>query len=162
MANFFVSYMYRDSYVNGKNFDSPVNYYLTSNTIKSSSYSYRREIVIYKHLDYHTDAGLLLSGDDLIQEIQVNSITPDSTPDVNTQIFTNILFGLSDIKDVYERRFIKFQDIAANVGGTIKFFTIFFELMISYYAYIPFLEALYNANDKIDLIKPQSSNDDSG
>ncbi len=109
MANFFVNYMYRDSYVDGKNYNSPVNYYITSNTIKSSSYSYRREIIIYKHLGYHIDAGILLSGDDLIQEYQVNWISPDSTPDINTKIFANILLGLSDIKDVYERRYIKFQ-----------------------------------------------------
>lgn len=75
--------------------------------------------------------------------IQLDSISSGSTAELSTEIFTNVIVGLNNLKDIYNRKYIKIQDVSAQVGGLIKFFLMFADFFLTFYSYIPFLETLY-------------------
>lgn len=81
--------------------------------------------------------------------------------DVNTEVFTNVFVGLTNIKTNYNRSYIKIQDVSAQVGGIIKFFLIIIESLLSFYSYVPYLETLYGRLFDFNLvnetIKPRSN-----
>jgi hypothetical protein len=152
MASFFVSFLYKDSYIDAKDFSNPVKYYVTSNTLRSSAYNFRQDAYLYKNVSFDTDAGFILPAVQSESHIQLDSISSSTTGDMNTQIFTNVIVGLTNIKATYNRSYVKVQDVSAQVGGIIKFFMIIIEFMLSFYSYVPYLEnvygTLFDRNDK--------------
>ncbi len=144
LKTFFVQFLYKDSFIDNQDLDDPVKYFITSNTLKSSSLAYRRDYFIYKNIDYNTDTGILLSEFVSSKHSALLPLTTDSVSDPETGIFTNVLFGLNNIKEVYDRKYIKVQDVAAQVGGIIKLFMIVINFTVEYISYIPFLDELYD------------------
>lgn len=145
MSSFFVSFIYRDSYIDAKDFENPVKYYITSNTLKSSSYTFRQDAYLLKDITFKTDKGFILPDQESKEYTQLDNIQSGSTAESKTEIFTNVIVGLTNLKDFYSRKYIKVQDVSAQVGGIIKFFLIFCDFLISFYSYVPFLEALYSS-----------------
>ncbi len=143
MSSFFASFLYKDSFIDGKDYENPVKYYITSNTLKSSSYTFRQDAYLFKDITFKTDSGIILPNDHIENYTQLETISSGSTAEFNTVTFTNVIVGLTNLKDNYSRKYIKLQDISAQVGGIIKFFLIFSDFFISFYSYIPFLETLY-------------------
>lgn len=143
MTSFFVSFFYRDAYIDAKDYENPVKYYITSNTLKSSAYTFRQDSYLFKDVTFSTDSGVILSDPHLQDYVQLDTISSGSTAEMTTDIFTNVIIGLNNLKDVYSRKYIKIQDVSAQVGGIIKFFLIFAEFFLSFFNYIPFLEALF-------------------
>jgi hypothetical protein len=161
MASFFVSFIYKDSYITSKDFESPVKYYLTSNTLKSSSYNFRQDAYLYKNISFSTDSGSIMPNLQVIDELQLDYSSSSNTADPKTDVFTNVIIGLNSIKTNYNRSYIKIQDISAQVGGLIKFFMVIFEVLLSFYSYVPFLENLYvklliNPDHKVNERKTQN------
>jgi len=143
MTSFFVSFIYKDSYIDGKDFENPVKSYITSNTLKSSAYTFRQDAYLFKDVTFNTDQGFILP-DEVVQDYsQLDTILSGSTAESQTEVFTNVIIGLTNLKDFYTRKYIKVQDVSAQVGGIIKLFLIFSEFFISFFAYVPFLESLY-------------------
>ena len=145
MASFFVSFIYKDSYIDAKDFLKPVKYYVTSNTLKSSSYNFRQDAYIYKNLTFESDSGYILPDVQTNNHVQLDSISSTTTGDMNTEVFTNVIIGLTNIKTTYHRSYVKVQDVSAQVGGIIKFFLIITDYLLSFYAYVPYLEAVYGS-----------------
>jgi hypothetical protein len=164
LASFFVSFLYKDSYIDAKDYSNPVKYYVTSNTLKSSSNNFRQDAYLYKNVSFCSDSGLILPDLQTTNHIQLDSILSSTSGDEKTEVFTNVIIGLTNIKINYQRSYIKIQDLSAQVGGIIKFFLLFFEFVLSFYSYVPFLESLYGSifeykeiNDNIQLeIKKQN------
>jgi len=144
MSSFFASFIYKDSYIDGKDFENPVKYYITSNTLKSSSYTFRQDAYLFKDVSFNTDQGIILPDEIEKQYTQLDTILSGSTAESNTEVFTNVIIGLTNLKDFYSRKYIKVQDVSAQVGGIIKFFLLFADILISFYSYGPFLETLYS------------------
>jgi hypothetical protein len=144
MASFFVSFIYKDSYVDSKDYENPVKYYVTSYTLKSSSYNFRQDAYLYKNISFTTDSGMIMPDFQNLDGLQLDYISSSNTADPKTEVFTNVIIGLNNIKGNYSRSYIKVQDISAQVGGLIKFFMVVFEVLLSFYSYAPFLEDLYS------------------
>jgi len=157
MSSFFVSFIFKDSYIDGQDFENPVKYYITSNTLKSSAYTFRQDAYLFKDVTFKTDSGVILP--DIFQQdyMQLDSISSGSTAESNTETFTNVIVGLTNLKDFYSRKYIKIQDVSAQVGGIIKFFLIFADLFISYYSYVPFLESLYESLFKYNIMEKDNN-----
>jgi hypothetical protein len=121
-----------------------MKYYLKADTIKAGSTSYTRFNYLYSNPKFSTDSGVIIQSYEDNVYFQMSSILNQATPDPVTPYFAQILLGLSDFQDVYERKYIKMQEIAANISGIIKFIGIILQFLVSHYAYVPFLESVYN------------------
>ena len=104
MSSFFASFIFKDSYTDGKDYENPVKYYITSNTLKSSSYTFRQDAYLFKDVTFKTDRGIILP-DEIQQDYeQLDTILSGSTAELNTETFTNVIVGLTNLKDFYSRK----------------------------------------------------------
>lgn len=153
LASFFVSFLYKDSYIDSKDFEDPVKYYLTSNTLKSSSNNFRQDAYLYKNVSFSSDSGLIMPDSKDSNHVQLDTIMSSTSGDTNTDVFTNVIVGLTNIKMNYHRNYIKIQDVSAQVGGILKFFLLIVDSLLSFYSFVPFLESLYSKLFDYELLK---------
>lgn len=144
MSLLFLHFLYTDTYQDSSDFSQPIKTVLLSSLLKGASTTYRRDYLIYRLVDYLTDSGWILSDEKTQNSYQVSSFNNDVAPNPETQIFYNIIVSLNAIKDIYNRQYVKLQNIAANVGGIIKFFFVFLKIIIIYVTKIPLIESLYD------------------
>ncbi len=52
LSSLFVSFLYKDSYIDGTYYFDPVKNKVTSNTLKSSSCNYRRDVHLFKNISF--------------------------------------------------------------------------------------------------------------
>jgi hypothetical protein len=115
----FIGYRLIDTIINHNNYSQPIQR-IATNSYTSFSQNYYKVIdVRLKNIDYFTDSGLILEETQYQSALQMLSI--DSFFDLRTilpgQNFFEFEIRLSNKRDIYNRRYIKLQDIAAKVSG---------------------------------------------
>lgn len=109
--------------VDNYNLDNPFSYYFKSEFLQASATVYRKFFNKKKMINYITDYGLIfqsLKNSISFQNEIVESTTDLRVDDPSFPLFFQYSIVLSDINDVYYRKFVKFQFIFGNIGIIFK------------------------------------------
>ena len=114
--------------------DNPFIEYIQTFYYNIDPYQYKLVEMFYQTLTISSDFGWLLQDFDYKYDYQFSHYRMDSRiidRNVDTNLSTIfIFFGRKRV--IYERSYIKLQEIAANVGGMLKIMTTIFAFMINY------------------------------
>jgi hypothetical protein len=131
--NVFIQLLSTDYYFDSKNFSDPGRIYLKSTNIPITSDFYKRTYMYFSNVEYTTDYGLIFE-----DKITQNYYRTDS---MKEQIFfskeaaftqntlSEISITVTPLKYEYYRTYYKLQQLAADVGGIVKAFTLVFTLI---------------------------------
>lgn len=138
--NVFIQLLTTDFYFDSKNFADPGRVYLKSTNIPITSDFYKRTYIYISNAVYKTDYGMIFEEtkaqnyyrtDSMKEQIFFNK---DAAFTKNT--LSEISITVSPLKYEYYRNYYKLQQLAADVGGIVKAFTLI----------LNFLNSLINKN----------------
>jgi hypothetical protein len=127
----FLSVFYVDNYVNLNFYDTPnVNFVNTFVQAISKGMSKANHMKV-KKTSVYTDSGVILEDMNEIHFQQVESIQVDIlSPSDNMLV---LYFEATKMSDNYYRKYVKLQDLIANIGGLIKFLFTVTSVILSFY-----------------------------
>jgi hypothetical protein len=145
----FIGTFMLDYFVDLNNLDNPTTPFTTSYLVSIMKGFTKLVYVKYKSCFIRTDAGYLFQGvDDIESFSQIDEIRNDvSKVDDNMLSF---YFDVNKINDVYYRRYVKIQDILAQVGGLIKLLFTVSSFLMMYPLHNRLLIELGNSNFKLN------------
>jgi hypothetical protein len=124
-----------DTIVDPNKYDQPITKYLSEFFISSNNYEYQ-DIIFYLSKNYFkTDDGLIF---DSISEREYISLDKTFHTGINLKdgdsTFINFSIRMSKNTKTYFRKYKKFQELMANIGGITKFFLIMVNLLLVFYS----------------------------
>jgi hypothetical protein len=139
----FAHFIYLDNFVDVKDNIQPIKYLINGDILQGSILSVRTEEYSYKNVEVISDSGWIINDITNYESFQMShkSTFSKNNIDMNTY-FYNIIVTLIHTKEVTIRRYIKLQEIFANVGGIIKFFVLFLSFINEYFSRIMMIECL--------------------
>ena len=132
-----------DYFTNAFNFSFPFvkNYYIEDVIVTTSSFT--RKMINLKEIEYDTDLGWVIESYDTQIKNAVDKSDTTVIPTSNSNTIYSIMFGNSNWNDVYTRKYIKLQDILANIGGFMRIWQVIFQAMCVYLIYPEILESFF-------------------
>jgi hypothetical protein len=113
---------YIDTIFEPINFSAP-NKYIRRDFYTTMSNNYYKEInFFFKNMDYMTDKATILEEFETNKYLQLDRQTEnyDFREISGDEAFLSCLLRLSNMKDIYTRKYTKLQDVIAQVGGLVK------------------------------------------
>jgi hypothetical protein len=144
LVNTYISYQYLDYFIDHSNISDPGQLILRSEILPVSSTIYKRDFFYIRNIKYFTDLDFIFSSSNSQNYQKVSALR--ETSDLRPQGTVSGSFALLSILmdssvDQYNRRFTKFQEVLANLGGLFKGICIISEVL----NYI-FFDELYYMN----------------
>jgi hypothetical protein len=136
-------YIVEDTLVDNRNYTNPTSRVAYTGLVNTNAFTWTRMTVLFKKMIINTDTGFFLE-DFLNQNFNgIESITSESisTPETNT-VYSHLI-GNSRWNEIYNREYIKIQDIFAMMGGFINIGMIVLRFVV-YYTTRPKLVDLFN------------------
>jgi hypothetical protein len=144
-----------DTIYNPKNYSS-VNEYILRNYFTTMSSNYFKEYTFYyKNVDYVTDRGFLIQDEVTEKFLSLEKDRELIDLRISPKIFFVANIRLSDFKDKHLRRYVKIQEVVAQIGGLIKGIILFIQILFSAYAQTEYYLELANS---LYFFSPESSN----
>ena len=145
MLSYFFLYVYHiDSYVDLNDYENPRKPFVTSSTKTLSKSTYKQEFIRVKNTKINTDSGFLLSSTDTMSFPQLDEYHFEVAVGDNQDLIMELDLETTHLVDVYDRRYLKVQELMAQVGGLFKFLVIFGEIITRFFVNKQFLIALAN------------------
>jgi hypothetical protein len=144
LVNTYISYQYLDYFIDHSNISDPGQLILRSEILPVSSTIYKRDFFYIRNIKYFTDLDFIFSSSNpqTYQKVSALRETSDLRPQGTVPGSFALLSILMDSSvDQYNRRFTKFQEVLANLGGLFKGICIISEVL----NYI-FFDELYYMN----------------
>jgi hypothetical protein len=152
LGKFYIQLVYIFSYIEQSDYMHPVKFYFTSDALLGSALSSRHDEYYFKITEIQTDKGLVLPSISTIYTFELDSKTNYITAYNGVNIFEVFITG-SNLKDIYQRKYIKFQDVIANTGGFIKFIMLFLSVINNYISgKFQFSSLIKNYESKLDIL----------
>lgn len=106
-------------------YDEPYKFVVYNDFIPVSYKSFTHSILYFYHSEIRSDVGFLLEESKIKQSFGIDRLKINyyNQPEID-QRFMRFQFQISNWKELYNRNFIKLQDIAAQIGGIINVFYI--------------------------------------
>jgi hypothetical protein len=123
LVNTFISYQFLTNFIDHSNIDNPGGLMLQSETLPVSSTIYKRDFIYHRNVNYYTDLDFIFSSQRTQNYNQMSSFreTADLRPEGTVPgSFALISVLMDNSYDEYKRRFTKFQEVLANLGGLFK------------------------------------------
>lgn len=141
--NVFISLYHIDFYIDVRDFEKPVKPYVRNQIIPISYLIYKRQYLYFKNIEILTDKGSIFPDGVMESKYQVDYTNSEIffSRSVAFTPFTvaEITISLSRLKDVYNRSYYKIQNLAADVGGILKFILVVF-VFVNYLVNRPLIE----------------------
>jgi hypothetical protein len=154
LFDFYISYPYVDAYVNLDSYETPYSYFLNRNVISLSTKMGKISYMKMKSTVIQTDSGILV--DDL-DERSLLQAEPPTTDVLGDGRLISVFVYTTKIQDMYVRKYIKIQDIVANVGGLLKFLLTLGTIILMPYQGSSFrfdiINNLYKISQSVDVSK---------
>jgi hypothetical protein len=152
LVNVNIAYSYLDSYVNLDNYEKPYTYFLNRNIVALNRKIGKSNFIKVKTATIQTDSGFVLEDKAELSILQCDPIFMDILGE--TTVLFNLMTVGSKIQDTYVRRYIKVQDIVANVGGLLKSLLMIGSLLLTYFQERSFkFEIINNLYRLSDVVK---------
>ncbi len=142
LENFFVQFVYMDYYIDLSNYENPFNPMLKSDLLQSFSLSVRIDEYLYKINNLFTDSGWIMESTKFSKSYSYDSRTTFNIGK-NPEYMWNTKFTISNIVDVYNRKYIRLQTVFENVGGFLKTILLIFTFINNYFTGNYFIEELF-------------------
>jgi hypothetical protein len=142
---------YIETIFDPKNFTNP-DLNIRRDFYTSISNKYFKEITFHmKNVDYISDSGILMAFEVTQNFLQTNNIKEIYDFRTGAETFISSVFRLSNNRDVIKRKYLKLQDVLAQVGGFIKSIVIIVAFFNHFYSttnfYIFLMNKLYAFDD---------------
>lgn len=156
----YLNLYFMDQIVDPTNFNSPIKFFSRNIYMLLDSLLYKEMELFFRTIEIDSDVGFFIEDKNYLTSFQYDRYTVDSKSldDGENPMLASIWVYSSSKKITYKRSYIKVQDIAANVGGIVKF------MMLSAYLllYLPSMKAIkvrimneifdFNFDDTIKII----------
>jgi hypothetical protein len=125
LSNFWLASFFIDYYFDHDNLLEPAQPYLRKEAIVSSSspYLFRDMTLSMKNVDYSSDTNYLIANPEVLEYNALDAVKDTTTSlKENTfpNSFTSITFNMGSIKQIYNRKYYKLQNMLADLGGLMK------------------------------------------
>jgi hypothetical protein len=124
LASIYAHFIYTDNFLDVKNYEQPLKQLINGELLEGSILSSRSENYFYKNTELFSDSGWILNDIEKYESYFMSYKTSYSKALEPERVFS-IFISLLHTKEVTNRKYIKIQEICANVGGIIKFFALF-------------------------------------
>lgn len=127
-----LSFSFYDYYVNSFDYSNPIKKTFYQLSSRSSVDNFGRIVVNFETIDYRTDVGWLI--EDTRREVAslVSSVTYTNLSTPGGRVLFSHQFLNSQWANTFRRRYIKVQEIFANIGGIVNLIAIFFKIICDY------------------------------
>jgi hypothetical protein len=123
-----IQFVYTFTYIDQADYHQPIKYFFASDALTGSSLSTRHDEYFLKPIEIQTDGGFILSSYEYLTSFQLDTKTNYVSSYNGVNIFEVVVAG-SNLKDIYQRKYIKIQDVIASIGGFIKGILLFFTIL---------------------------------
>jgi hypothetical protein len=125
--DFYLMLIYADSYINLNDYHEPNKYFVQKTIYPVSTANKRTSYLQVKNTYIKTDIGFIMEDINELHALQVNPIRTDIS---TLPWHYSIVLESTKITDNYNRRYVKVQDLIANIGGLIKFLFTFSSILM--------------------------------
>lgn len=119
LEEFYTQFIFLDHYLDARDFKEPFKPLLNSDILQMSSQNARTDDYYMKIYDMETDIGWVME-----QEYVTTSFIKESSStlifDKNREFFWDLRVSVSNLRETYNRKYIKLQGIFAVAGGFLK------------------------------------------
>jgi hypothetical protein len=126
-SNMFVQLLVRDFYFDHNNNTNAEQKYLKAINIPISSDFYKRAYLYFRNVDYNTDNGLIFESFETKTFYQLDSFKEviffSKSAAFYPYTLAEISLTMAPLKMILTRNYYKVQNLAADVGGIVKIFT---------------------------------------
>jgi hypothetical protein len=120
--SYFFFYLYHvDSYIDLNDYDNPRKPFIAQTTLTLSKSTYKQQFVRVKNTIINTDNGILIEDNSPQNFPQLDQYHSELAVGDDQLLMLEVDFETSHLVDVYDRSYIKVQEIIAEVGGFFKF-----------------------------------------
>lgn len=125
LSNVWLATFFVDIYFDHNNLENPAQAYMRKEAIPvgASQYIFRDMTLNFKNVDYYSDLNYLTTDPDM-KRYNALDFVKDSTSTTKENVipgsFTSITFTMGTIKQIYNRKYYKLQNMLADLGGLIK------------------------------------------
>ena len=151
---FYISSIFQDSFIDTKNYTTPINYVKNSVTQQISSGILKRNYLRFVINLLETDVGWILEEKVLQDFVSFKSIKSDVNPTYDNLVYMLTLESPRMRTKIY-RRYMKIQDLFAKIGGIYSALSLLLSFILHNYINFAFLK---NISD-LTFEKPSKSND---
>jgi len=125
LKDIFIGAFFVDNFFDHNNLDNPATPYVRYETMHAgaSSVVFRELFIDMKNVDYFTDVNFLVSNPEKVNYNIVDKAWERTTTIKQAIIpgaFTSATFGFGKIRQVYNRKYYKLQNMLADLGGLVK------------------------------------------
>jgi hypothetical protein len=160
-----MNYLIADRMVDTSNFKNPTTGIIQSDNLNSEANSWSRMKIYFKQININTDSGFFLENIENQSTIGIDSIKTESFYSPNTDTIFSHIIQHSEWLEVYQREYIKVQDVFAMMGGFINFSLLVLRFLISYISKPQIIDifnknyryVLTNQEKKGNLVNPDSN-----
>jgi hypothetical protein len=122
-----------DNYVDTKNYASPLYKTLSALYFGASLYSNSIASLLFQNIDFISDVGLIMKDQQIISGYKRDEFRLEKDQGGNTSPFATLVIELYPNKQIYNRKYYKIQDIAAQIGGIFNGLSIMANLVLFLY-----------------------------
>lgn len=156
----YLNLYFMDQIVDPTNFDNPIKLFSRNIYMLLDSLLYKEMELFFRTIEIDSDIGFFIEEKSFITSFQYDRFTVDSKSldDEENPLLASIWVYSTSKKITYKRSYIKVQDIAANVGGIVKFMMLAAYLLL----YLPSMKAIkirimneifdFNYDDSVKII----------
>jgi hypothetical protein len=142
-----------DHYIDLKSYEKPAQEFIMFYAQMITSDFYKRNFFKFQLTDIKTDSGFFFENDVNSLVHQYQSFRNDvAMPDTK---FYELTLDVSRVESVNSRRYVKVQEILANVGGIFKFLFMTCQFILYFYTKLSFY---FEISESFFYILPESTN----
>ena len=139
-----LSFYIINNLVSTKNYKNPFIIHLKESSLKIS-HNYKVSITQYlKHIRVESDDGLLFNSNNYKDSFTLGEFNHDIILERDSSTFLSLSIQLDNTFQKYQRKYYKFQDLAAQVGGVVNICFVICSLILNLYEKNCFFEYLIN------------------
>lgn len=128
----FIATVTFDVFIDPNNYTDPIRYYTNIQPHQTSQFFMKRNYVNIEKSKLTTHKGWLFEDIEDIEVLTLKSSTRDVNPTVRDEVFQLSLFSPTR-RNTSIRRYMKIQDLLANIGGVFNFLLVASSLLINNY-----------------------------
>ena len=155
---------WKDSYIDNNNIPNPGNSLLRGMTLKLSLMLSKTIFMRFAKVIYETDIGYVFEDKILQEYYTIDNIEKDFGIIEENNVYVRIILSNSNYEYIYKRKFLKLQNLLADLGGMIKGILIIAVLINEYFLRHLFLYHLiesifeFKSNGGPSIIKESQNN----
>jgi hypothetical protein len=145
--------VFSDTIIDNYNYTDPGQRSYVAQIITSNPNTFARNVFLFKNVRYYTDQGWILEERREQKYFALDSIGTVNLPQFPAKSIFSHIITMTNTEDVYYRKYIKIQGVAAYIGGFITFFKFILSIFNYYYIYPDFVNYFHKVLAKKKHIK---------